>query len=799
MKHALMAVLLLSALLCNKAMADGVGNFCPPFITNGTCVIDNPVYTNVFWDTSAAQWNIDNGSAGESQLVLDSILQALVNSAYFSQLAQYKVYSARMTPGITPNCGPAPATMDAFDNDTVANNFLACLLAQFPAFNNGSTVLNIFLPSTTTPGTWCNVKNQTASAFHHMYGSPGVAVTILPTNSNCNGGIARILEVMSHEMVEAATDPNPDSVTGYRNKDAGGGGEIADLCPNAAVFPFLGIGPSFAGATIQNGVTNGQGTGLTQYWSDNANNCVIPFDMTPPTLNPNPQVCGWGKNTHITISGELGPRPWDLISNQFNGQTLYVQASINHGNNTWTAGNTVIGGDIVGFGSVNWTPGTPDTITTGGFDSNYGSNNGVVGFGDTINVSVFSPVNGQPSSVTVNSPTPAEIVFDTVNLHPIAGSTAHILGQVLDSSNCVIGGVTVALSANKGNLGVSGTMLTDDSGSFATTFSDQVAGPVTLTANSLFVDAGTRPAVLSFKVFPSLTSLSSNSGPVAGGQSLTIKGFGFDVLANTTVSASYYGSQTAKKGSPTPPGGPVTQPTGSPFGTPLTITNVATNHQSITVMMPPSPFAGDGTGIVSISARVNGVESNALPFQYGSGTGVVMPYVPIPPYSFVSGLACAGCRNSANTGFWVGGDPRTAVNTVVISGRAANKLQETYTVGTINTASFLKLFGESASFELRREATEKGQFIGAPIQLLLTDHPDIIAPITDSTTVEFTVPQKFRVPRSRSEEFQIVHIAQEGERLKWIVVKGTATSETGMIQAPVTESGIYAVVSIKKR
>ncbi len=98
--------------------------------------------------------------------------------------------------------------------------------------------------------------------------------------------------------------------------------------PNPAVFPFLGIGPSFAGATNQNGVTKGQGTELTQYWSDNANDCVIPFDMTPPTLNPNPQVCGWGNNTHLTISGVLGPRPWDLISNQFNGQTPYVQTSI---------------------------------------------------------------------------------------------------------------------------------------------------------------------------------------------------------------------------------------------------------------------------------------------------------------------------------------------------------------------------------------------------------------------------------------------------------------------------------------
>jgi hypothetical protein len=793
MKLVLTVVLFFSPLLCSPAMADGVGNFCPPLITNGTCVIDNPVYTNVFWDTSAAQWNIDNGNAGETQLVLDAILQALVNSAYFSQLAQYKVYSARMAPGITPNCGPAPATMDAFDNDTVANNFMACLLAEFPAFNNGNTVLNIFLPSTTGGGNWCANR----SANHHMYGSPGVAVTILPTNSNCNGSFARLLEVMSHEMVEAATDPNPDSPTGYRDKDIGSGGnEIADLCSpisGSAVFPFLGVGPSFAGATIQGGVTNGQGTGLTQYWSDNANNCVIPFDMTPPTINTNPQVCGWGKNTHITLSGILGPRPWDLISNQFNGQTLYVQASIAHGNNTWSAGNTVLGGDIVGFGSVNWTPGTPDTITIVGFNSNYGSNNWVVGFGDSINVTVFSPINGQPSSVAVNSPTPAEIVFDTVNLHPIAGSTSHILGQVLDSSNCVVGGVTVALSANKGSLGASGTILTDDSGSFATTFTDPVAGPVTLTANSLFVHAGSQPAELSFKVYPSLTSLSSNSGPVTGGQTLTIKGFGFDVLSDTTVSASYYGNTTSKKGSPTPPGGPVAQSTGSPFGTPLTITGVAANHESVTVIMPPSPFFGDGTGIVSISATVNGVESNALPYQYGSGTGMIMPYVPVPPYSFVSGLACAGCRNSANTGFWVSGDAKAAENTVIISGRAANKLQETYTVGTISAANFFQLFGETASFEMRGESTEKGQFIGTPIQILLTGQPGVLAPITDSAMVEFAVPQ------SRGEELQIVHIEQAGERLKWIAVKGTTVSETGMIQAPVTESGVYAVASVKKR
>jgi hypothetical protein len=789
MKPALMMVLLLSTLLCNKAMVGNIGNFCPI----GTCVIDNPVYFNVYWDP---QWDSDVQAAGRPDLLsakIDALTMALINSAYFSQLAQYKVYSVQMGPSIKAACGPPPPSMDAVvaNGNRLLNSFVECVVESNPGltsfFNSGNLILNIYIPPTTLPGKWGT------GADHKLIQS--VAIALLPTNqTGYNGNVYRVLEITSHEMVEAATDPNSGSPTGYKIIGSSQG-EIADVCSpltGSAVFPFLGVGPSFAGATIQNGVTNGQYTGVTQYWSNNAGNCVIPFDMTPPTINPNPQVCGWGKNTHITLSGILGPRPWDLISNQFNGQTLYVQASITHGNNTWNAGNTVLGGDIVGFGSVNWTPGTPDTITIGGFDSNYGSNNWVVGLLDSITVTVFSPVNGQPSSVVVNSPLPAEIVFDTVHLHPIAGSTAHILGRVLDSSNCVIGGVTVALSANRGSLGAAGTILTDDFGSFATTFTDPVAGPVTLTANSLFVQGGSQPAELSFKVYPSLTSLSSNSGPVTGGQTLTIDGFGFDVLPHTTVSASYYGNTTSKKGSPTPPGGPVAQSTGSPFGTPLTITSVAANHQSVTVMLPPSPF-GDGTGIVSISAMVNGVESNALPYQYGSGTGMIMPYVPMPPYSFVSGLACAGCSKAANTGFWVSGDPKAAENTVIISGRAANKLQETYTVGTISAANFSQLFGEAASFEMRRESTERGKFIGTPVQILLTGQPGVRAPITDSAMVAFAVPQ------SRGEEFQIVHIEQERERLKWVAVKGTTVSQTGMVQAPVTESGVYAVVSVKKR
>jgi hypothetical protein len=114
MKRAFGLMLLLLPLLCTLAKADGVGNFCPHWPwEDGTCVIDNPVYVNVYWEASPAQWDTKVGSSldpstgvlvnsGMTQGRIDGVSTALVNSGYFGQLAQYKVWSVNRRGVPTP-------------------------------------------------------------------------------------------------------------------------------------------------------------------------------------------------------------------------------------------------------------------------------------------------------------------------------------------------------------------------------------------------------------------------------------------------------------------------------------------------------------------------------------------------------------------------------------------------------------------------------------------------------------------------------------------------------------------------
>jgi hypothetical protein len=322
MKKILMAMILLP-MFCGVAAANGVGNFCPGWPWQAsTCVIDAPVYVNVYWDQTWDQDVQTLGSTGLLRARIDAATEALVRSGYFSQLAQYKVWSVSMGPSITPACQGAPATMDLVvaNNNNLLNNLMDCILAAYPSLKNKNTILNIFVPPKVATGKWglgADHKNLR-----------GIALCLLPTNQGDSApkDFSRLLEMASHEMVEAATDPNPDSLTGYRNKDIGSSVftyEIADLC--SAAVPFLGIGD---GSAL---------FGVTQYWSDNANICVTPFPtLTPPTISPLSIVCGTGRNMNITLSGTFGPTPWDLVANPVNGQTIYVQAAIN---NTWNSGS----------------------------------------------------------------------------------------------------------------------------------------------------------------------------------------------------------------------------------------------------------------------------------------------------------------------------------------------------------------------------------------------------------------------------------------------------------------------------
>jgi hypothetical protein len=301
---------------------------------------------------------------------------------------------------------------------------------------------------------------------------------------------------------------------------------------------------------------------------------------------------------------------------------------------------------------------------------------------------------------------------------------------------------------------------------------------------------------LSFDVLPSLTSLSANSGPVAGSQ-LTLNGVGFDVQNPkvNAVSASYIINPPCPftKGQPNPNGETCPVASAFPIVTPVTISKLVGN--SATVIMPPSPFPGNGSGSVSLTVKVNGLVSNALQYQYGAGAGI-MPYHPLNPFNFVSGVACAGCSKPANTGIWLSDDAAAgnAGNYIMISGQAADTLRQTYTVGAVDATSFSQLYGDSASVLMQQNKNVGGTFVGSPVAISLTAKPGVVAPITDSAMAVFTTPP------SNGEEYQIVHIGQVGPGLRWVAVKGATAAEGGAsIQAPVSETGIYAVVSMAKQ
>jgi hypothetical protein len=610
MMHRIFSVfcLLFFCWLGADAHANGVGNFCP----SGTCVIDNPVYVNVFWDASPAQWDADVGTSGMTQTRINAVTMALIKSDYFSQLAQYKVYSPTMLPSITVPCGGPPNSMDAVE--AAIKNVVSCVFGVNPALNNGNTIIVLFVPPQVAGGNYCAGR----SANHDKFSSP-VEVVLESTNSACNYDFARLIETTSHEMVEAATDPLSSSPTGYKNKDPGSqfGQEIGDLCPNQDVVSFLGVG-------------EGTGTGVTEYWSDNANGCVVPFPLTPPTINKI-VPCGWGKNMSIMLQGVFGAAPWDLTAGTFNGQTLYLNLVVS-GTDNWSAGN-VLNGDSVGLGPITWrqagTEYPTDTIIIQGFGNNYGSNGWVVRPGDKLAISVYSVKNGQAQIKTISAPSPMQLQFDPAPVLKVGGS-ATVSGTVYVGSGCGIEGVNLALAVDRGVVKTStgtATIGTKSDGSFSATYqAPAVAGVVTLTASSPNLP---KPASEKFPVSPVLSALAPSQGPVPGGTKVTVSGLGFDnqAKATTAMVAGVMGPNNNVKVSAAP-----------------TVVQVDPNHKSVVLTMPRSPFiaqgaignagsgpfsggpqsvntrptgansAGGGAGQLTIT--VNGAQSNALEYTY---------------------------------------------------------------------------------------------------------------------------------------------------------------------------------------
>jgi hypothetical protein len=645
MTRALWSIAISLILVLTALPAKAVSTICPGDISS--CVITDPVYVNVYWDTSEQQWNSDIIANDKNATVgrIDLLTAAICHSNYFNGLFQYDIHSCSTQQSIIESgCGPPPSDLDQAHSKL--GDFTTCVMSTHPSLDPQRTILNVFLPPQTAPASPNSDFCKKDLAEHHRYGPPwitfpsSVEATFIPTNSSCSRLIAKISETLTHEMVEATTDPS--GFWGWQSIQ----GEIGDQCENLIPrsSPFL------------NGLVSLYFSNEFTAWTGAANACTnSEVNSSQPNQTANVSVCGSGKNARITVSGSFDPSPWDLANGVKGGsRTLFLQGAVS-GSHNFTFGD--LSGfwnspaDMVGFGPVSWTsnyagpscagtcgtaeakciaagagstdarnlcfkeqssciaacpPATPVTnqIVIEGFDGAYGAGllgkkNAIAAIspGDTINITLNSWRSGQITTGSALVPVPTNIKnLIVIPPTPIfVGDAETIFGQIGDAGGCPNGGLDVQLSASDADPNSISpaptaipptTTTTYDDGTFFAQY--KPSGPAGIhKVNVVKPIAGS----VSVPVHPNAWSLDNSLGPVSGGKTVTLTGSGFD----PTVGATKIEFRA---------------PGNLALGTVVT---VAADGQTTKFQ---TPLWSQTPGMVQVVASVNGQESLALPYRY---------------------------------------------------------------------------------------------------------------------------------------------------------------------------------------
>jgi hypothetical protein len=277
----------------------------------------HPEYANLYWDQN---WDRDNSQMTMNQI--DNFTSALLNSTYFAGLKEYGVNSATFHSRsyiANPACGgngtapnvisfvnplyvpPTPITPAIGDPGIM--EFITCEIVNNYIPNDLNLVYNIFLPPTTVendgsadltgiPGITLFSSCVRYSGYHFNVTPAGPLFTVIFADPACSAGFAGLTENLSHEMVEAASDPFPVLSVIF----AGGNGEIGDICApgsgaagaGAAATPFLA---PFGGGTTE------------KYWSNAAQTCTTGFSSatTPSFASTTPG--GSASTLALTVDG----------------------------------------------------------------------------------------------------------------------------------------------------------------------------------------------------------------------------------------------------------------------------------------------------------------------------------------------------------------------------------------------------------------------------------------------------------------------------------------------------------------
>lgn len=326
--------------------------------------IATPTYINIYWDTN---WDLDNPAMPKASI--DSITQAITGSPYIAGLAEYGVKSASFEGGFLPDphCAAKPSNAVGFwapfTGDSIAA-FIQCEHDNGPAlFRRPGVILNVILPSSSIESdafssNFCAGPGSVAAWHYHglqnnvpAFGGDPI-YTIVLANPSClaSPDLSGLFEVLTHEMVEAATDPYPIDISifplhfGLSTET-----EIADFCEDSPTsFP----GPN---ALVM----------VSTYWSNSQQKCI----SGPPAGNPQRVIAPWESLGGI-VMGKVSAVSWgsgrlDLFVRGANNAILHKYFD---GTN-WEpsiSGWESLGGATTGdISAVSWGPGRLDVFIRG--------------------------------------------------------------------------------------------------------------------------------------------------------------------------------------------------------------------------------------------------------------------------------------------------------------------------------------------------------------------------------------------------------------------------------------------------
>ncbi len=312
----------------------------------GWTSIPNPVVYLIYWG------GIGPGTAWDTGPGYDPFWNVMANTpSFWNRLMEYGIDTGGSFGGSFGFAGPTGVlTEEQLETAPQAAGFPIRPYSE-PGAMVSSDIYVILLPQ----GTSSLFDQQTGASGHHADWVDFDGVTHPWAVIEFNGSAVFTEEVTSHEITEAATDPDGNS--GYTQNGSGGLGEIADPCENQLAY--------IAGFQVQ------------QIWSEDACRCVREKDLNGIDVSANgswdftyfrPSTATWHANG-FSPNWHFGLSTDEPFTGDFNGdgrtefahlrigspsqvETLNILTGIYATHTIGTSGDVAVPGDYDGDGKT---------------------------------------------------------------------------------------------------------------------------------------------------------------------------------------------------------------------------------------------------------------------------------------------------------------------------------------------------------------------------------------------------------------------------------------------------------------